>query len=70
MLMLLLGQRQELVRGVGAWKRRRGLSVPDPKREREILAQRLALAAESGLDPAFLRKIFGLIFANSRAVQR
>jgi chorismate synthase len=70
MLMLILGQRQELVREIGAKKRARRLPIPDSARERQILEARLALAAETGLDPAFLRKLFGVIFTNSRAVQR
>jgi chorismate mutase len=70
MLMLLLGQRQELVRELGAKKRARKLPVLNPAREREILARRFALAAQTGLDRAFLRKLYAVIFANSRAIQQ
>jgi len=70
MLMVLLSERQELVREVGLWKRRHRLPVPDPRREREIMTKRLALADEAGLERAFLRELYAVVFRHSRTMQR
>jgi chorismate synthase len=70
MLIVLLSQRQLLVKDIGAWKKRHGQRVIDPKRERDILASRLGLARETELDPAFVKKLFALMFKNSRQVQQ
>src|SRR6267143_2459522 len=70
MLMLLLGQRQELVREVGRWKKSRRIPIPDPGRERDIIKKRLALALEDNLDADFVRKIFHAVFEHARSIQK
>jgi chorismate synthase len=69
MLMLLVGQRQELVAEVGRWKRARKLPVIDREREARIMEARLALTTETGLDRRFLKKFFQVIIEHSRSLQ-
>lgn len=69
MLLLLLGQRQELVRDVGRWKKQHNIPIPHRKREREILEKRLTLACEANLDRSFVEKIYTAIFEHSRRIQ-
>jgi len=70
MILLLLDQRQELVRDIGKWKRSHRRAVASPRREREIMLRRLSFLKESTLDPGFVRSLYQLIFRNSRAVQK
>lgn len=70
MIMLLMSQRQHLVREVGSVKRKRRIPVPDAAREQEILRKRLSQAAEADLDPSFIRKLYQVIFSHARAIQR
>ncbi len=68
-LIVLLRQRDDLVREVGTWKRRRKIMIPDPQREREILARRSDDAAEAGLDSAFVKGLFVSIIRHARRIQ-
>ncbi|HZY10192.1 MAG TPA: chorismate synthase, partial [Bacteroidota bacterium] len=70
MLMLLLSQRQELVREVGEWKQKHKIPIPDPKREQGIMKKRLALAEEANLDSSFVENIYEAIFQHARAIQK
>jgi len=70
MILLLLDQRQELVRDIGKWKRTHRRAVPNPRREREIMQRRLSFLNETTLDPRFIRALYQIIFQNSRAVQK
>lgn len=69
-LILLLRQRDELVRGVGIWKRRHKVRIPNPRREREILHRRSEDAVDAGVDPAFIRHLFTSIIWHARKVQK
>ena len=69
MVILLLGQRQELVRDVGRWKKEHHVPIPHPKREREIMEKRIALAREANLDASFIKKLYTAVFEHSRKVQ-
>ncbi len=70
MLMLLLSQRQELVRDIGRWKKKHNQRIPDPKRERQIMRKRLSLGEEANLDDAFIQELFNAIFKHARRIQR
>ncbi len=70
MLTVLLSERDELVRDVGHWKRKKGIPIADAQREREILGRRLSLAGSAGLDPAFLKEVFTTVFRHARKIQR
>lgn len=70
MLMVLLSQRQELVREVGRLKRTRKIRISDPRRERQILRKRLALAHDANLDPEFIRTVFKAVFVHARSIQK
>jgi chorismate synthase len=69
MVMLLLGQRTDLVGKIGRWKKQHRLPIANPRREHEILRKRIALAAEMDLDPAFIRKLYRAVFDNARTTQ-
>src|ERR1051326_8578632 len=70
MLMVLLGQRQDLVREVGRLKKSRKVPISDPRREHEIIRKRLALVSDANLDPGFVRKVFQAIFEHARKIQK
>jgi len=70
MLMMLLNERQRLVQEVGQLKKKKGLPVPDRKREQEIILRRLSFAAEAGLDKTFVKRIYSAIFDNARRIQK
>jgi chorismate synthase len=68
-LLLLIAERQALVRQVGELKARRGRLVRDPKREKEILRRQKAVAREIGLDPGFTGDLFRAVFALAKSTQ-
>jgi len=68
-IMLLLSERQGLVREIGRLKRRKRRVVVDTKRERQILARQLAAAEELGLDQGFVRQLFETVFHLARSTQ-
>ncbi len=70
MLMVLLGQRQDLVREVGRLKKSRNVPISDPRREREIIRKRLSLVSDANLDPGFVRKVFQAVFQDARKIQK
>src|ERR1041384_4375749 len=70
MLMVLLSRRQELVREVGRLKGKGKVPIPDPRRERQIMRKRLALAGEANLTPEFVKAVYKAVFEHSRRVQR
>lgn len=70
MLILLLTKRKELAEDVGIWKKKVSIPVYDAEREKEIYSQRLSLAAESGLDPDYIKDVYKIIIKNARKAQR
>jgi chorismate synthase len=70
MLLVLMSKRQELVREVGIWKKKHKKAILNPKREVEIMEHILSLAPEANLEPAFLRKLYNVIFEHSRNIQK
>jgi chorismate synthase len=69
-MLLLLAERQGLVRQIGAIKRRRGKLVRDRKREKNVLRTQRAGARDLGLDEEMIERIFLDIFGLARASQK
>jgi chorismate mutase len=69
MVLVILGQRQKLVRDVGKWKKEQAVPISDPEREAKIMERRLRLGAEVELDRPFIERIYDAIFEHSRAIQ-
>jgi chorismate mutase len=70
MVLLLLAEREELVREVGVWKKQHRRPVMDLRREKAIMARRLAVAKVAGLDPGFIRDLYAVVFRHARTIQR
>ncbi len=69
-ILLLIAERQALVRQIGEVKKRRGRGVQDKTRERQILAKQLAVAGDLGLDARFATDLLRAIFGLARSTQR
>ena len=65
----LLAQRMHIVTQVGRYKRNENVGIRDPKRERQMLEARRALAIELGLDPGPIESIYRQIVLASRDYQ-
>ncbi|HET7459387.1 MAG TPA: bifunctional chorismate mutase/prephenate dehydrogenase, partial [Gemmatimonadaceae bacterium] len=65
-LMQIAARRMALVGEIAAYKREHGLRVRDPRRERELLADRARLAEELGLPPGEMESIFRTLLRASR----
>jgi chorismate mutase len=68
-IILLLKERMNLCRSIGALKATSGLSVKDYRREDEVCLHAMAKALESGLDPQKVEAIFKDIIALGVYVQ-
>ena len=66
----LIAKRQAHVFRIGKYKKQHKLSVLQPKREKSIIESKMTLAKKLGLKPALIEKIFKLILANSREIQK
>jgi chorismate synthase len=69
-MLLLLAERQGLVRQIGAIKRKRGKLVRDRKREKSVMRTQRAGARDLGLDEEMIEKIFLDVFGLARASQK
>lgn len=65
----LIAERVRVVLAVGDYKRRTGMPVYDPERERRMLA-RLASLAPSPLDGETVRRIFERLIDESRRIEQ
>lgn len=65
----LVAERVSIVLQVGDYKRRNGLPVYDPERERSML-ERLARCAEPPLDADTVRRIFERLVDESRRIEQ
>jgi chorismate mutase len=68
-ILLLLSERQALVRQIGEVKRRRRRRILDARREREILSRQIPLARALDLDDEFVTDLFRAIFQLARSTQ-
>jgi len=69
-VLLLLAERQGLVRQIGALKKKTGRVVRDARRERAVLRTQREGARVLGLDEAMVETIFRDVFRLARASQR
>jgi chorismate synthase len=69
-IVLLLAERQSLVRQIGALKKSRGKKILDRSREEKILRKQLPVAAQLGLDRRFTAHLFRAIFQLARTTQQ
>lgn len=67
-LLELLNERAQLALKIRQEKRARGLPIPDPEREAQIL-QRLCALNRGPLDEGAIRRIFTQIVTESRRLQ-
>ena len=68
-IVLLLKERMDLCKNIGAIKAQNSLSVKDHRREDEVYLHVMAKALESGLDPQKIEAIFKDIIALAVIVQ-
>jgi chorismate mutase-like protein len=68
-LLELLAERVQVVMAVGEYKRKHGLPIYDPERERSIL-DRLAGAAPRPLDGETVRRVFERLIDESRRLEQ
>lgn len=68
-MLQLMARRMALVGEVAAYKRRHGLHIRDPQREREILEDRCRRADELGLPRGEIESVFRLVLRASRDQQ-
>ncbi len=66
----LLAKRQSCSREVGKFKKKNGIAIHQPKREKEILAKIEKMAKVKKIEPEFINKMYRVIFKNSREVQK
>jgi chorismate mutase len=68
-LILLLKERMDMCKSIGAIKAQNGMAVKDHRREDEVFLHVMAKALEVGLDPQKVEAIFKDIVALSVFVQ-
>jgi chorismate synthase len=69
-ILLLLAERQAMVKQIGEAKKRRGKKIGDKKREQEILRKQLAVAQQLDLDEPFVRDLLKAIFKLAKSTQK
>ena len=69
-IVLLLSERQGLVRQIGAIKKKRGAKIVDKNRERQILRKQVAVARELHLDTVFIGELFRAVFKLAKTSQK
>lgn len=57
----MLAERFKITQAVGRYKAETGMPASDPEREQQQIQRLRALAADSGLDPAFTEKFLRFI---------
>jgi chorismate mutase len=68
-IVLLLKERMDICKSIGALKVKNGLAVKDHRREDEVYLHVMAKALESGLDPQKVEAVFKDIIALGVFVQ-
>ena len=68
-IVLLLKERMDLCKSIGAFKVKNGLAVKDHRREDELYLHVMAKALEAGLNPQKVEAIFKQIVALAVFVQ-
>lgn len=65
-----LAKRQELAKQIGQLKAHHGLGIVDPAREKKLFEFYETLSARYHLSHPFVKRLFTLIIAYSRGVQK
>ena len=65
----IIGQRAELVRQIGEWKRQHGEQVVQPKRWQQVLQHCQVLAERHGLSEALVREVMEAIHKESVRIE-
>ncbi len=68
-LVLLIGERRDLVIEIGQSKEDLGLPIMDPPQEAKVVRRAAAVARELGLDEELTRDVIWLIIAAARNTQ-
>jgi len=66
----LVAERQSYMKVVRVYKKKNQMASYQPKREKEIMKSKEEMAKELEVDASLIKKIFTLIFKNSRKLQR
>ncbi len=66
----LLAKRKECSITVGKFKKKNGLAIRQPSREKQILRQRMEQAKKLRINPKFIKTLFAIIFTDSRNIQK
>lgn len=69
-LLQLVNKRQQVIVKVAKFKKQENLKINQPQREQELISQKLAQALSLNLNPLFVKKMFRLILAESKRLQR
>ncbi|QMT59096.1 chorismate mutase [Legionella sp. PC997] len=69
-LIELLAKRQELSKQIGALKSKEGKKITDRSREKQLFEYYGHLSKEYHLQQEFINRVFKIIIANSRKVQK
>ncbi len=69
-LVKLISRRSDVAREIGLTKRRDGLKVRDPERERKVVEKMVALAGELGADKKLAKEAARLLIADAVAAQK
>lgn len=65
----IIGQRAELVRQIGEWKRQHGEQVVQPERWQQVLQHCRTLARQHGLSEALVREVMEAIHKESVRIE-
>mgnify|MGYP001616836789 FL=1 len=65
----LLSMRLKIAKNIGILKQKRGLSVVDHNREKNLIKLHHKHSKQNKIDQKFIDKIFNLIIKHSRAIQ-
>lgn len=69
-LVRLLSKREDVAREIGLTKRKDGLKVRDPERERKVVQKMVSLAGRLGADKKLAKEAAKLLIADAVAVQK
>lgn len=69
-LLVLLDKRQQVIVKVAQLKNQTKQKIHQPKRELEIISQKLKKTSKLKLNPLFVKQIFQLILSESKRLQR
>ena len=69
-LIELIAKRQAYMPEVGEYKKKNGLELNQPTREKEIIDIKREAAEKAGLSPELVEQIFKLLFIDAKRIQK